>query len=72
MYIHIFFFARLILSKRATFISQINPLSGRYDESHPPDLEEKLQSHRSIWGLTAPKFLEERGSREKQPMKSIN
>ena len=50
--LHIFFFARLILSKRATFISQINPLSGRYDESHPPDLEEKLQSHRSFWVKT--------------------
>ena len=41
-----FHFARLITSKRASFISQINPLSGRYDESHPPDLEERLHSHR--------------------------
>ena len=41
-----FLFGRLILSKRASFISQMNPLSGRYDESHPPDLEEKLHSHR--------------------------
>ena len=39
-------FVRLILAKRASFISQINPLTGRYDESHPPDLEERLHSHR--------------------------
>ena len=39
---------RLLLSKRSTFISQINPLTSRYDECYPPDIEEKLKSCRSL------------------------
>ena len=36
---------KYISSKRDTFISQINPMSGRYDDQYPPDLDRLLQGH---------------------------
>ena len=36
---------KYISSKRESFISQINPQTGRYDDQYPPDIDSLLQGH---------------------------
>ena len=36
---------KYITSKRDTFISQVNPVSGRYDDQYPPEIATLLQGH---------------------------